>query len=29
MYFARFGSDLRFAPVDDDVLSRDLPAVDQ
>ena len=29
MYFARFGRDLRFTPVDDDVLSQNLPPVEQ
>ncbi len=29
MAFARFGRDFRFTPVDDDVLSRDLPPVEQ
>ena len=29
MYFARFGSDLRFTPVTDDILSTNLPPVQQ
>ena len=29
MYFGRFGPDLRFAPVTDDILSTGLPAVEQ
>jgi hypothetical protein len=29
MYFGRFGPDLRFAPVGDDVLSTGLPPVPQ